>query len=129
MGDIEALPAADGTERWAARLAAELARARRGAAGDGGGAAGARAPGLGWLLLRLFARDWLLIGVFQVGCVAAALLAPLALGRVLTYVEGSSGSGGGGGAASTSTPWAGLGWAATMGAVQLFAAASTTQFN
>jgi ATP-binding cassette subfamily C (CFTR/MRP) protein 10 len=104
MGDLESLPRGDGTEDAVAALGVVLS--------------GAGAPPLSLALLRVFGRPWAVVGLLQLGCVASALAAPLALQRLLEFLQGDGGH-----------PMYGFLWAGAMGATQLAAALCTTQLN
>jgi hypothetical protein len=111
LADLESPPARDSAEAGVAALEAALM------------SGGSRS--LLGALLSVFWLDWAWIGVLQVGCVAAALVAPLVLQGLLEYIETdapASGSGPG-------SPWSGLGWASAMVATQVVAALVTAQFT
>ena len=112
LDDLEGLPQQDATEQASATLEAALAATP-----------GQPRASLVWALLRCYGWPWAVVGALQVGCVVAALVAPLALKGLLEYLQSSSSS------SSDSTPLQGLGWVALLAAIQVASAVCTTQLS
>jgi ATP-binding cassette subfamily C (CFTR/MRP) protein 10 len=128
LQDVDPLPAADSTRKWAAAFRAELRAWRKGRGTTPSLAPSSPSPPpsprypLLSVLLRVFGPVWSGLAVLQAGCVAMALVSPLFLNQLLAFIESAAGT-------AAASPWAGLGWAVGLALTQVGAAVFTTQFS
>jgi ABC-type multidrug transport system fused ATPase/permease subunit len=136
LWDLEGLPLEDATVQASARFQAVLFKVggkRRRVPLSASASTSTSTRGskklytLVWALLKCYGWPWAVVGAFQVGCVAAALVAPLALQGLLEYL--SSPTSPSPSTSSNPTPLQGLAWVCALACIQVASALCTTQLN